>query len=95
MHYELIYAGNCKWSKRLEDLQHLAKSIQEPWEIYLVIEMSAQVILNELELFGTGGVKSVIEQVERGVSKRMLIKRYGISLESLNRYIRLYKQRNP
>lgn len=92
MHFELIYNGNCKWSKRLEDLQHLAKSIEGPWEIHMVVKSKIGLILNEYEIFGLGGIKSVVEQLDRGIGKNVMVKKYNISLETLNKYIRLYNQ---
>jgi hypothetical protein len=94
MHFE-IHWGKCrKWSHSLEDLHEFAKTLKEPWDvkwvIYKIVASKIGGVLNEYELFGSGGIEDVIRQINRGIPKYVIVKKHNTSMDTLNKYIKKY-----
>lgn len=93
MTYELRYAGEIKTSENLEELQNFAKNLNCPYIIYEVIRSSLRAAMEEIDIFGDGGLESAVKWLARGHTINEMATRYHVSAWKIRKYINIWNER--
>jgi hypothetical protein len=90
MRYELHCKGHKICSQNIDYLRTRAKTITLQWEIYVI--MPSKMRDKEFGLFGDSTMKTILEEIGRGYSIKILSKKYLCTQYMLGAQIHRYKK---